>query len=252
VSGSAYEIAALTMRFWFAALMVFLLWRIIRAVLRDYSVQRTARKADTGYSLGMLEVVGPEFDGRGKVHPLYGRRFALKRENRIGSARSADIRVSHGKIAPYQASIFQKGNRVLLTDFGGKNGVFLNGERIGEDTPLVDGDEIAIGGVEFVLHLMAAGQGRRPGEEPARRRRAADDGDPAELFEPQESDDNEDWNGEEESGWARYAPEDGGDGEAEYGPQDKEAGYDPEEEDGEGEYEPEEAQKPRRKWRWRR
>ncbi len=255
MSGSAYEIAALAMRFWFTALMVFLLWRIIRAVLRDYSAQRTAKKADTGYSLGMLEVVGPELDDRGKIHPLYGRRFALKRENRIGRAASADIRIRHGKIAPYQASIFQKGNRVLLTDFGGKHGVFLNGGRIGEDTPLVDGDEIEIGGVEFVLHLMAAGQGRRPAEEPGRRRRTADAGGPDELFEAQEAETDENWSGEEESGWTRYVPEDDGDG-AEYDPgedEDAEGAYDPEEDgDAEGAYDPEDAPKTRRKRRWRR
>lgn len=253
MSGSAYEIAALTMRFWFTALMVFLLWRIIRAVLRDYSAQRTARKADTGYSLGMLEVVGPEFDARGKIHPLYGRRFALKRENRIGRAASADIRISHGKIAPYQASIFQKGNRVLLTDFGGKNGVFLNGERIREDTPLVDGDEIGIGGVEFVLHLMAAGQGRRPAEESGRRGTPEDDGCEAGLFDPREAETDEDWSGEGEFGWARYAPEDDGDSEAAYDPEDGEDGetvYDPE--DGEEACEPGGTPKTRRKRRWRR
>lgn len=248
MSGSAYEIAALTMRFWFAALMVFLLWRIIRAVLRDYSAQRAARKADTGYSLGMLEVVGPELDDRGKIHPLYGRRFALKRENRIGRAGSADIRISHGKIAPYQASIFQKGNRVLLTDFGGKSGVFLNGERIREDTPLVDGDEITIGGVEFVLHLMAAGQGRRPAEERRGRGFAAEDGDPLELFEPQESGDDEGWSGEEDAGWARYVPEEDGDDGAEYDPGEEE--YDPEED--EEDCEPEEAPQKGRRRRWRR
>ena len=137
MSESAYEIAALTMRFWFTALMVFLLWRIIRAVLRDYSAQRTAKKADTGYSLGVLEVVAPKADGRGRPHPLYGRRFALKRENRIGRAGSSDIRIKHSGIAPHQASIFQKGNRVLLSDYGGKKGVYLNGERI-EEAPNID------------------------------------------------------------------------------------------------------------------
>lgn len=162
MSESAYEIAALAMRFWLAALMVFLLWRIVRAVLRDYSVQRTERKAETGYALGMLEVVAPETDGRGRVHPMYGRRFALKRENRIGSSRSADIRVKQRGVAPCQASIYQKGNRVLLTDYGGRSGTFLNGERVKDDTPLFDGDEIDVGGVEMVLHLVtAAGGGRR-------------------------------------------------------------------------------------------
>jgi hypothetical protein len=241
VSGSAYEIAALTMRFWFAALMVFLLWRIVRAVLRDYASQRTVRKADAGYSLGMLEVVGPEWDDRGKPHPLYGRRFALKRENRIGRARGADIRVNHGKIAPYQASIFQKGNRVLLSDLGGKSGVFLNGERIAEDTPLIDGDEIAVGDVEFVLHLMSATQGRRASEFPRQRRESQDD-ESMEVLDPPMDDTDEDWDWEEAPSWARYVPREDED---DYPQAESEPEHDPDEDEDEGEY-------GRKRRRWRR
>lgn len=226
MSESAYEIAALTMRYWFAALMVFLLWRIIRAVLRDYAAQRTARKADTGYSLGMLEVVGPETDGRGKPHPLYGRRFALKRENRIGRSKSADIRVTHGRVAPHQASIFQKGNRVLLSDLSGRNGVLLNGNPIQEDTPLVDGDEIVVGDVTFALHLMSAGTGRRR-PETSRKQRYQDE--PAETDAPETEAEDENW--EDSSPWARYAIGEDDDSE-------EESAFDSEEDGEENEYEP--------------
>jgi pSer/pThr/pTyr-binding forkhead associated (FHA) protein len=243
VSGSAYEIAALTMRFWFAALMVFLLWRIIRAVLRDYASQRTARRAETGYSLGMLEVVSPEVDERGRPHPLYGRRFALKRENRIGRARGADIRVTHGHVAPYQASIFQKGNRVLLSDLGGKNGVLLNGEPVTEDTPLVDGDEITVGDAVFVLHLMSAHHESRA-EQPRRVRQEVEEDDPLVIFDPSEAEPEEDEQGwEEGSPWARFVQEqDEYDSNADENGED---GFDALEDENEEE-------KPRRRRRWRR
>lgn len=207
MSESAYEIAALTMRYWFAALMVFLLWRIVRAVLRDYAAQRTARKADTGYSLGMLEVVSPETDERGRPHALYGRRFALKRENRIGRARGADIRVTCGRVAPYQASIFQKGNRVMLSDLGGKEGVLLNGKPLSEDTPLIDGDEISVGNVTFVLHLLSAGPAKRRPDSPRgeRLQQSMAEGRDGEQPETEDS-----W-----SPWARYAA--GGDDDGESG-----------------------------------
>ncbi len=89
-------------------------------------------------------------------------------------------------------------------------------------------------------------------EERRSRRKPAEDGGPAEFFEPQEAETDEDWGGEEDSGWARYAPEDEQDGEAAYDSGDGEDGetaYDAEDEE---DYEPEEPPKSRRKRRWRR
>lgn len=153
------------MRFWFAALMVYLVLRTVSAVLRDYGRQRRLRKAEVS-SIGILEVVEPQFDAKGKKHPLYGRRFPLRRENRIGSARSSDIRIKASGVEPSQASIFQKGNRILLADFGGRRGVYLNGARVGkEEMPLVDGDEIIIANVVLVFRLYGAvNEGRREPE----------------------------------------------------------------------------------------
>ena len=158
MSSSAYEIAALAMRFWFAALTVYLLFRTVSAVLRDYGNQRRLRKAEIS-SIGVLEVVEPSKDAKGRPHPLYGRRYPLRKENRIGSARSSDIRIKAKGIEPSQASIYQKGNRIMLADFGGRRGVYLNGVRVGkEEKALVSGDEIIIANVVLVLHLFGAAE----------------------------------------------------------------------------------------------
>ncbi len=86
MSESAYEIAALAMRFWLAALMVFLLWRIVRAGFARLFGAKDREEGRNGLRSRHAGGCGPETDGRGRVHPMYGRRFALKRENRIGSS----------------------------------------------------------------------------------------------------------------------------------------------------------------------
>ena len=162
MEGSAYEIAVYVLRYWFAALMVFLLFRLVRSVVRGWNEQRTRERASSSkYTVGLLEVVAPELDARGKVSPLYGRRYALRRENRIGSARKADWRLSAPGVAPLHASIYQKGDRILLSDCGTKAGVLLNGRRIPEDVALFDGDVIGLGPVRLLLHLAGSGKSTR-------------------------------------------------------------------------------------------
>ena len=166
MEGSAYEIAVYVLRYWFAALMVFLLFRLVRSVVRGWNEQRTReRAASSKYTVGLLEVVAPELDARGKVSPLYGRRYALRRENRIGSARKADWRLSAPGVAPLHASIYQKGDRILRSDGGTKAGVLLNGRRIPEDVALFDGDVIGLGPVRLLLHLAGSGEGKRSPED---------------------------------------------------------------------------------------
>ena len=86
MEGSAYEIAVYVLRYWFAALMVFLLFRLVRSVVRGWNEQRTReRAASSKYTVGLLEVVAPELDARGKVSPCTAG-VTPAPENRIGSA----------------------------------------------------------------------------------------------------------------------------------------------------------------------
>lgn len=45
LEGSAYEIAVYVLRYWFAALMVFLLFRLVRSVVRGWNEQPHAGSA---------------------------------------------------------------------------------------------------------------------------------------------------------------------------------------------------------------
>lgn len=159
---TTFDLVAQGLRYWFAALVVYILFRLIQSVLRDFSLERTEKKQAEGYSMGLLEVIAPADNRR-----LYGQRFALKRENRLGSAGKCDICLRDRSVASVQAMIVQRGNRVLLCDYGTHRGVYLNGQRIDEDTPLLDGDEIQLGNVLLLLHIKggtAANRDRREQE----------------------------------------------------------------------------------------
>lgn len=143
-----FDLIAQIMRIWFALLLGYILFRLLQSLWREYSATRDVRKAAKGYQMGLLEVIEPV-----ENHKLYGKRFALKRENRIGRAGKCDICIRERSLKAVHAEIYQKGSRVFLRDYGTRTGVYLNGERVGNDIPLIDGDEIALGSVLLRLHL---------------------------------------------------------------------------------------------------
>lgn len=235
MEGSAFEIAVYVMRYWFAALMAFLVFRLIRSVAKDWREQRTlARAASSSYAVGMMEVVAPELDSRGKVNPLYGKRYILRRENRIGSARKADWRLNAPGVAPVHASVYQKGDRILLSDCGTRAGVLLNGRKILEDTALFDGDVIGLGSLRILMHISGASGEHRPPEdlyyappfayEQEEQEHLGMDSEEEDSYddEYEEYDDNEYDDGEQDQDDEDYDDE-------EYGDEDQEEPYDDEE-----------------------
>lgn len=147
---TAYEIAALGMRYVFLALIFYILLRIILHSVSEYRMIRKIKKNVQPFSSGYLTVTSPE--------TLIGERFLLSRENTIGSARRCDIVFEDCGLAPVQAAIYEKKGEVYLSDYGSRDGVWLNGERIGKKEELLfEGDLIEMGDLALILHL--------PGEE---------------------------------------------------------------------------------------
>ena len=221
MSSKAFEIAAAVMSYWFAAVMVYLLLRLLQSVWRDYAADRVRRRQAEGYSMGMLEVIAPADDRKGRKNSLYGARFALRRENLIGSAAKCDIRLKDRSVAAVQASVYQKGNQVLLSDYGARSGVFVNGHRVKNDLPLLDGDEISLGDVVLRLHIKggtAAPAGSREGFEKQKAPAFSDDlylgganhaSEPEAVPGPEEEEEasGAPW---EDGGWDEEEWEDGG------------------------------------------
>ena len=75
---------------------------------------------------------------------------------RIGRSTAADIVLDDASVSRRHAVIVHRGGRTMILDDRSLNGVFVNGERVGEAV-LNDGDGIAIGHVSARYHEVPGG-----------------------------------------------------------------------------------------------
>ncbi|PWH14833.1 MAG: transcriptional regulator [Anaerolineae bacterium] len=85
-------------------------------------------------------------DASGKEHLLEA---AL---TRLGRSAENEIVIVNKLASREHAVLRREGRRVMLEDLQSTNGTFLNGQRISGPVWLQDGDQLVIGGVEFVFH----------------------------------------------------------------------------------------------------
>ena len=182
-----FELVASGLRYWIAALVVYILVRCALAVRKSFAVEKRERKRhEGGYALGVLEIVDP-----GENPNLQGMRFVLRQENRMGSDKSCDIYIPERSVRPVQATIYQKGRDVFISDQGTRAGVGLNGYRLQENVPLMDGDEIQLSGVLLRLNLKPTFRGaQRADMKPGDRER--------QYLAEAEDEDDESWDEDDE------------------------------------------------------
>jgi pSer/pThr/pTyr-binding forkhead associated (FHA) protein len=75
---------------------------------------------------------------------------------RIGRSTAADIVLDDASVSRRHAVIVHRAGRTMILDDRSLNGVFVNGERVGEAV-LNDGDGIAIGRVSVRYHEVPGG-----------------------------------------------------------------------------------------------
>lgn len=84
--------------------------------------------------------------------------FALGQEEgttlRVGRSPASDILVDDPSVSRRHAVVVQRGGRTMILDDRSLNGVFVNGERVGEAV-LADGDALALGRVTARFHEIA-------------------------------------------------------------------------------------------------
>jgi len=83
----------------------------------------------------------------GQTIPIVGERFV------IGRADDCHLKPRSELISRYHCEIFLKEGSVFIRDMGSKNGVFLNDEQITEAKLLQNGDKLAIGPLDFFVHI---------------------------------------------------------------------------------------------------
>ena len=83
----------------------------------------------------------------GQMIPITGKRFV------VGRADDCHLKPRSELISRYHCEIFLEDDAVFVRDMGSKNGVFLNGNQITDTHELHDSDKLAIGPLEFFLHI---------------------------------------------------------------------------------------------------
>jgi len=87
-----------------------------------------------------------------------GHRFPLQPgEHVIGRDPDVSIRIDASTVSRRHARILVLADRVVLEDFGSKNGTFRRMDRVIEPVELADGDDIRIGSQLLTFHIRPAG-----------------------------------------------------------------------------------------------
>lgn len=85
--------------------------------------------------------------------PGFGKRFDIDRkETVLGRHPDCHVTIEVGAVSRQHAKIHRVGDSLQLEDLGSRNGTFLNGQLITQQTKLHDGDLIRICDVEFSFH----------------------------------------------------------------------------------------------------
>lgn len=85
------------------------------------------------------------------VADLVGKKFSLRgvMELIIGRWSEADVPIADNRISRRHARLYSDGTRFWIEDLQSSNGTYLGGVRINETVPLLDGQQIRLGGTIF-------------------------------------------------------------------------------------------------------
>jgi len=90
------------------------------------------------------------------VIEVEGRRYAINAEEiTVGRSSEADIQVDDTGVSRKHTAILRRGDTVYARDLGSTNGTFVNGTRIHEETPLLDGTVVSLGHTRITFRLEA-------------------------------------------------------------------------------------------------
>ena len=155
MSQEAYELAALTMRYVFTALMLLIVWRACRGALIDS--RRAAKLRQLSPMTGLCgELVALEADERLRR----GMRFPVIREGAIGSARRSDVRIRHSSVRRRHAFFQLADDGLHVRSHAGAR--LRDGDgRLVRELVLTDGGELTVGRVRLLLVLSVPDAPRR-------------------------------------------------------------------------------------------
>ncbi len=101
----------------------------------------------------------------GKEIPIPAPRFL------IGRSSDCHLRPKSDSISRTHCTILTRKDRIVIRDLNSRNGTFVNGERVTEDAPIKDGDQLQIGKLEFQVIVKEPQEGQAPNKEKRSRKK---------------------------------------------------------------------------------
>lgn len=87
--------------------------------------------------------------------------YEVTGELKLGRLATSDIVLTEGGVSRTHAKVYEDGGTVFIEDTGSANGTFVDGERIGDPTPLTPSSEVVLG--DYTLRLKPAAAPSRSG-----------------------------------------------------------------------------------------
>ena len=91
----------------------------------------------------------------GQVIPVAVKKFI------IGRAADCHLKSKNELVSRYHCAILVGDDEVIIRDLGSRNGIRLNGEKVDVEQKLKHGDHIAVGPLEFNVHIGTDGTDQR-------------------------------------------------------------------------------------------
>lgn len=150
MNATAYELLSAIARYWFIALAIFILVRMILSVTREMRIEKQVQReiGDAGTNINATLILLSDEDKRIKRGKLY----AVEGETTVGKSHKCDICVRSASLNRVHCILgrVKEGMEVLPV---GRAFVVVDGEVTGRRAMAFDGSTIQMGGLVFRLRL---------------------------------------------------------------------------------------------------
>lgn len=150
MNAAAYQLLANIARYWFIALAVFILVRLVLAVIREMRIEKQVwREIDSaGTNISATLILTSDENKKMKRSKMY----VVEGETTIGRSRRCDIRVHTPSLDPVHCILRADTDGLAVVPVG-KSFVAVDGRIANRRVVAIDGSSIQMGGLMFTLRL---------------------------------------------------------------------------------------------------
>ena len=150
MNATAYELLASIARYWFIALALFILVRMLLSVTREMRIERQVRKEIGRAGAGISATLILLSDENKKLKR--GKAYSVSGETTLGAAARCDIAIRSAALQGMHCILGTESGGIYVAPVG-KAFVAVDGEPVSGRAQVGDGSHIQMGGLIFLLRL---------------------------------------------------------------------------------------------------